>query len=240
MNATPRDIHDRSRPVRRSCRERRDPSTERGHPGAARSPAGALLSPTFGDQGAPPAGAGTIPRYAVERAREGCRDRWTGWTHPAPHHRAGGTQRAFIFTSMAAAGHGAPPTSRTPGSTVWRSAADWPSCRWNIGLRPRTLIPRDRTIARRPRYGCWVRRSGVSERIGFSSAGESAGAHLASLTLLRLRDRHGLDAIPGRQSFCRLLRSEPDAECGELGRRQADPQYRATFGCSPITSAVPI
>ena len=84
----------------------------------------------------------------------------------------------------------------------------------------------------------WVRRSGFSERIGFSSGANSAGAHLASLTLLRLRGPAWSCAIPGRQSFCRLLRFEPDAERGELGRRPADPQHRATFGCSPITSAV--
>ena len=47
----------------------------------------------------------------------------------------------------------------------------------------------------------WVRRSGVSERIGLFIGGESAGAHLASLTLLRLRDRHGLAPFRGANLF---------------------------------------
>ena len=153
------------------------------------------------------------------------RDRWAGWAHPACGSSRRRNPRASIFTSMAAAGHGARRTSRTPGSTVWRSAADWRSCRWNIGLRPRILIPAgpdDCEAAALWVSGRRSRRFGTDRLFigGESGRGASRGAD-APAPARPAWPR----ALPGRQSLCRLLRSEPDAECGELGQRQADPQY---------------
>ena len=78
----------------------------------------------------------------------------------------------------------------------------------------------------------WVIRE-MESRFGTSRlfiGGESAGAHLSAVTILRLRDRHGLKPFPGREPLRRLLRPHPDAERPALGRRAADPQHQRRAG----------
>ena len=73
------------------------------------------------------------------------------------------------------------------------------------------------------------RRRASSEPTRLWIGGESAGAHLAVVTLLRLRDRHGLAALRRREPGVRRLRPLDDAQPAPLGRAQpgaldADPR----------------
>ena len=95
-----------------------------------------------------------------------------------------------IFT--AAGGRSEAPISSITSWSISRTIAELPACRSNIASRRSIPIRPGPTIARRRRSGSCARARSVSAPTRFSIGGESAGGHLSAVTLLRLRDRHGL------------------------------------------------
>ena len=102
---------------------------------------------------------------------------------------------------MAAAGPGVRRTSRIPGSTALQKGAASRCVSVEYRLAPEhpyPAAPDDCEAA-----ALWVIRE-MESRFGTSRlfiGGESAGAHLSAVTILRLRDRHGLNPFRGANLF---------------------------------------
>ena len=179
--------------------------------------------------------AGGDPRRARGRGRErsarscGCRTRETRAIRgpageiPLRVIRPKGEQcAACTSTSTAAATCSAREDMHGPGARS-RSRTRAGAVVVSVGYRlaPEHPYPPAPTTARPRRCGSSRTRAREfgSERLAIG--GESAGAHLSAVTMLRLRDRHGATPFLRRQPGLRHLRPDLHAERAQLGR--ADP-----------------